>query len=122
MFEVIVKKKIKAAHALLNYQGGEEASHFHDWLIEVKLRSKQLDQAGCAIDFAVVDKVLDEILISIKDKALNQLVCFENISPSAENFAKYVYDKIGAALVLEQTSLMSVGVWEDEEHGVTYCE
>ncbi len=122
MFEIVVRRKFRAGHALHAYRDQDESVHVHDWLIEVKLNSDHLDQSGCAVDFLKVDELLDEVLVPFQEKSLNQVEYFKTISPSAENFAKYLYNNLKDALVLKGVDLMSVNVWEDELHGVIYTE
>jgi 6-pyruvoyltetrahydropterin/6-carboxytetrahydropterin synthase len=110
---------LKASHGLLNYRGANEPIHEHDWLIEVKLAARDLGQSGIAVDFTEVDNLLDKIIVPFKDQELNKFEPFNELSPSAENFAKYIYDKLNPALD-PQAALVSVSVWEDDCHGVLY--
>jgi len=120
MFEVIVKKGFLAVHGLRDYEGIQECPHDHHWIIEAKFQSKTLDPAGCAIDFRDIDRAFQEILFPFQGKTLNELEQFKTISPSAENVAHHIYDKLFALTKNKNATLVSITAWEDEKHGATY--
>ena len=120
MFEVKVKNTFSASHALYHYQGKQEEEHNHHFELEVKIGTSTLDVSGCAIDFHQVDKALEEIIAPYKNRSLNNFKPFDEISPSAENMAKYFYDKLLSLIENNEAHLISVTVWEDPAHAATY--
>lgn len=122
MFEVIVRKEFAAEHALRDYHGGMEESHEHDWLCEVRVRGRDLDQSGCAIDFGVVDAALADAISSIEGKALHDTPHFADISPSTEHIARYIYKFLATVISTDGHCISEVTVWEDDGHGASYHE
>ncbi len=120
MFEVIVKKRFSASHTLKNYKGKDEAPHSHDWTIEAKIGSLKLDMSGCAVDFHDIDRAMDEILKPFSGGTIDEKMI--KASPSAENFAKHIFEKLSSSLKNGGAQLISITAWEDEEHGATYTE
>jgi 6-pyruvoyltetrahydropterin/6-carboxytetrahydropterin synthase len=122
MFEIIVKKRFLASHGLRHYKGSQEPPHDHQWIVEARFHAEALDKAGCAIDFRDIDRALQEILSQFQGKTLNDLDPFRNTSPSAENVARYIFTKLSEATIKQESRLVSLTAWEDEEHGATYKE
>ena len=108
-----VKRKFNAAHFLTDYHGSPEPLHGHTWTVEVYLKADKLDKGGMGIDFVEIDKYLQEILPDYK--LLNEVFDF---SPSAENVAKWLYDKLKE----KYPFVVKVVVWETENCGVEYYE
>lgn len=120
MFEITIKKSFFAAHYLKKPKGGTEMPHDHHWVIEAKFRSETVEDIGFNIDFRKVDHIFQEIFHVYQGKTLNEFEPFTKISPSAENLAKHIYEKLSDALRNEKVGLASVTAWEDPEHGATY--
>ena len=110
---VRVKKEFEAAHFLTDYHGKPEPLHGHTWRIEVFIKAETLDKGGMGYDFVEIDRLLSEILPNYK--CLNDIYDF---SPSAENLAKYFYEKIKE----KYPSLQKVIVWETKNCGAEYYE
>ncbi len=110
---VRVRKEFQAAHFLTDYHGKPEPLHGHTWEVEVFIRADKLDKGGMGYDFIEIDNFLNEILPNYK--CMNDIYDF---SPSAENVAKYLYDKIKE----KYPSLQKVVVWETKHGGAEYYE
>jgi 6-pyruvoyltetrahydropterin/6-carboxytetrahydropterin synthase len=117
MFEVTVRKKFRASHALTNYNGGCEEAHTHEFSVEMVIESSTLDKAGCAVDFLVVDKALDRVLGDLEGQAIHETKEFSNISSSAENIALHIFNSTSKEL---DAQISRVTVWEDRDHSATY--
>lgn len=104
---VIVKQKFSAAHYLEQYQGKCEEIHGHNYLIIVHIKSRRLSQSGITYDFSEIKKYLQSILPD--HKCLNDVY---NFNPTAENLAKYFYNKIR-----KKFPVTKVEIWEDENQG-----
>lgn len=112
-WNVIVKKEFNAAHFLTYYKGTPEPLHGHTWQIEVFIESKNLDKGGIEFDFVEIDSFLSDILPDYT--LLNERFDF---SPSAENLAKYFYEKIKE----RYPTVKKVVVWETKNGGAEYYE
>ena len=122
MFEVTVRKSFEASHALSNYRSGNEEPHEHQWECAVTIAATKLDPAGCAIDFAWVDKALERVLAPISQKTLHETELFAQKSPSAENIAHYIYRSLAENINNESQRITRVTIWEDPDHSASYFE
>ena len=116
MFELSVQGTFSAAHQVKGYPGDCAGVHGHTYRISVKVKVKELDKLGMAIDFRSVKKVLDKILKQLDHKNLNELSFFKKRNPTAEWVAVYVYNKMKKKI----KSVASATVWEGINNSVTY--
>lgn len=86
--------------------------HGHNYLIEVWLRSNKLKKPGLIYDFTEVKKEIAKILPD--HKLLNKIFPF---NPTAENLAKYFYDKLK-----KRYPVQKVTIWENEDSAAEYEE
>lgn len=118
MFEVKVESHFAAAHHLLNYEGECENQHGHNWKVEVYMQGEDLDKSNILMDFKVLKQILNKVLDKLDHQDINKLPAFENVSPSSEIIAKYIYDQLKDEL----PKITKVSVWETERACATYWE
>ncbi len=118
MFEIFVEHTFAAAHALRNYHGKCENLHGHNYRVQVGLEGPQLDQNGLLFDFADLKKRLRSTSEYLDHQFINELKPFDEINPSAENIAKFIYDEIQRGL--HTASLAYVKVWETDTSCAVY--
>lgn len=116
MFELSVESHFSSAHRLLNYQGKCENLHGHNWKVEITVAGENLDKSGMLIDFKILKAQLKEVLEDLDHKDLNNLEAFREVSPSSENIAKYIYEKLKESM----PQLKQVAVWETEKARAVY--
>jgi 6-pyruvoyltetrahydropterin/6-carboxytetrahydropterin synthase len=109
-WDLIVRQKFSAAHFLEHYKGKCERMHGHTFTVEAHFKADKLDRSGIAIDFTGLRDHLKSILPD--HEVLNEALEF---SPSAENLAKYFYEKLR-----ETHPVSRVVVWESEDAGAAY--
>jgi 6-pyruvoyl-tetrahydropterin synthase len=119
MFEISVKRAFTASHALRRSGELAEEPHPHEWVCEVTLRSQVTDEMGTVADFRDIDKAIDSAIDPIVGKQLHETQTFRETSPSAENVALFIYERLKAHL---GENLARVEVWEDANHCATYYE
>ena len=121
MFEVTVQQTFSAGHALRNYRGKCENVHGHNYRIEVTAQGEQLDSIGLLVDFVELKRVMKEVIEYLDHRFINDLEPFDKVNPSAENIAKYFYDRISAGLSTEAPiRLAQVKVWETDTSSAVY--
>ena len=120
MYEVTIIKSFSAAHLLAEIGGKCEELHGHNFKAEVTVAALELSSTGLLIDFRIFKKWLDEILEEIDHKHLNALSSFDGINPSAENIAKYIYEKMELKARAARVNVVRVKIWESENAAVSY--
>jgi 6-pyruvoyltetrahydropterin/6-carboxytetrahydropterin synthase len=99
MFEVTVEAGFSSGHYLRNYRGKCENPHGHNYKVFVTLVGEHLDEAGMLLDFKLLKQVMRPTVEYLDHKMINDLEPFvSEINPSAENLAKYFYERTSAQL------------------------
>jgi 6-pyruvoyltetrahydropterin/6-carboxytetrahydropterin synthase len=118
MFTVRAEASFSAAHFLSRYHGKCENLHGHNYRVRVTARGKTLDAGGMLIDFGVLKKALRGVTEKMDHVTLNDLPAFSDGNPSAENIAKFVYERMHAELPAADIS--RVEVFETDSNKATY--
>ncbi|GAH25494.1 unnamed protein product [marine sediment metagenome] len=118
MFELSVEGAFSAAHQVKGYPGDCAGIHGHTYRISVKIRVKNLDKLGMAMDFRRMKKELNKILKRLDHTTLNKLPFFKKQNATAEWIAVYVYNKMKKKI----KQIASVTVYEGLDNTVTYYE
>lgn len=120
MFEISIIENISSAHFLREYQGECEKLHGHNYKIEAFISSKELNSIGMVTDFAEVKTKLKNFLKNLDHVNLNDVDFFNDINPSAENIAKYIFDNFSQEV--KPLKLSKVRVWESDTSSAIYYE
>ena len=110
MFEICVEHTFAAGHALRNYNGKCENIHGHNYRVQVAIEGHEVDENGLLFDFADLKKRLRATTEYLDHQFINDLKPFDEINPSAENIAKFIFDDIQKGLSAAEISY--VKVWE----------
>ncbi len=121
VYKTFVETSFSAAHQLRGYEGLCGEMHGHTWTVRVVVETDRLDNTGMTIDFKDLKKKVDSIVGSFDHRCINQIKPFEKKNPTAENLAKYFYNKTGA-LLPDNIKILEVIVWESANYGVKYSE
>ena len=100
MFIISAEIAFNAAHQLTFADGSTEAVHNHNWLVTAALRRDETDENGMVFDFEKLKKMLKKIVAEFDNAKLEDFDCFKKKNTSAENVAKYIYEKLNARLGL----------------------
>ena len=114
MFTLSVEMSFKASHQLVLPDGSKEPTHRHNWSATAEVGSEKLDDAGVVMDFHRLRAELGNILAGFDNSQLAAVDYFRQNNPSAENVAKYIFDRLEARLP-QGVNLRSVKV--EEERG-----
>ena len=88
MYTVTKRIEISGSHQLnLPYESKCKNLHGHNWVIDVTLKSEELDDNGMVLDFAKIKEIVNQLAHA----HINDIVSF---NPTAENMAKWLCDKI----------------------------
>jgi 6-pyruvoyltetrahydropterin/6-carboxytetrahydropterin synthase len=120
-YSLKVQGTFSSAHNLRGYKGKCEDLHGHNWLVEITVKSSQLDNIGMVLDFKYLKKKLNACLEKMDHKYLNRIPYFsaaggKKVNPTSENIAKYIYDQLKPSIPL----LNCVTVWENSTSSASY--
>ncbi len=121
MFEITVKSDFAAAHRLNNYQGACENLHGHNFIVEVSVRCRKLDESYIAIDFKELKRLVKDITDRLDHTYLNDNDYFQKTNPTSEMIAKYIYENLKESLK-NGCKPSSVSVYETQNSKATYFE
>lgn len=122
VFEICVEVQFSAAHSLLGYHGNCRQIHGHNWIVEVFVRCRELNDIGIGIDFRNVKQAIKEIIENIDHSYLNEHPEFKDTNPSSENIAKYLYRELGGKINSDNVTVSKVKVSETRSAGAFYWE
>ena len=139
MYKLKTKASFDSAHFLKDYEGKCSNIHGHRWTVEIEVGAETLEHdtqnRGMVVDFSNLKKDLRELadhfdhsLImetgSLKQATEDALLA-ENLRivkvdfrPTAENFAKYIYDEMTS----RGDNVIEASVYETPNNVASYCE
>lgn len=122
VFEVYVKTHFSAAHSLKGYPGDCARMHGHNWIIEVFVKCRELDEIGIGIDFRDIKQAAKEVIQDLDHFNLNDLPAFKEVNPTSENIAKFLYQELSQKLNSDAVKVSKVKVCETPGAGALYWE
>ncbi len=122
MYEISVSHSFDAAHFLRDYRGKCARMHGHTWTVEAVLGGDELGPSQQLMDFGELKAMLRAVLEDLDHSCLNEVPPFDHLSPTAENLARYLYERLegeirGAGV---RARLLRVRVSESPEARATY--
>ncbi len=111
VYQLTVKAHFDAAHHLYGYPGECRNLHGHTWEVEVTVESSELDDIGIVYDFKSLKGDLATVLASYDHVLINDITPFDVVSPTAENLARIICERLQAT-VDSRVSVTEVVVWE----------
>lgn len=121
MFEVSVEQTFAAGHALRNYKGKCENVHGHNYRVRITIEGDRLDSTGLLVDFLDLKGLIDGVVGYLDHQFINDLPPFDELNPSAENIAKYFYDRVSGGLKNDVPVRVSeVKIWETDTSSAVY--
>ncbi|QCU89992.1 6-carboxytetrahydropterin synthase QueD [Thiomicrorhabdus sediminis] len=109
-----------SAHSLRGYPGDCAKLHGHNWKIEVQVRGEKLNEIGMVIDFKEIKRHAKEVIKELDHSFLNDHEHFQEVNPTAENIAVYLFDEINKRISTDAVAMHSITVWENDRNCVTY--
>jgi len=119
VYELTVTDHFDAAHALRGYPGECRALHGHTWDVEVTVAADKVDEIGIVYDFKDLKGDLRRALADYDHAYLNEVAPFTDLSPTAENLARVLYERIVQS-VDARVRVVEVSVWESPVAKLTY--
>jgi 6-pyruvoyltetrahydropterin/6-carboxytetrahydropterin synthase len=98
MFTIGVEMHFWASHQLTLPDGSKEPPHQHNWAVTANVSSKKLNSMGLVMDFCQLKEMLNNIVAELDNSPLDEIDYFRRNNSSAENVAKYIYEKLKSRL------------------------
>ena len=118
MFYVTKEFSFDAAHNLIKYHGKCEKLHGHTYKLRVTVAGEP-DNEGMIMDFLELkDVVKKEILKHLDHSYINEII----EQPTAENIAKWIFDRLKSCINNDRRKLHEVTLWETPTSSVRYLE
>lgn len=111
-----------SAHTLRDYPGACARMHGHNWKVETEVEATTLDNVGMGIDFKAIRKATTELTDKLDHRYLNEISPFDEVNPTAENIAAYIYQGLSEKLNSDHIKVKAVTLWETERACVRYTE
>lgn len=125
MFEITVQAGFSSGHFLRDYHGKCENPHGHNYRVLVTLVGEQLEPNGLLLDFKLLKQVLRPTVQYLDHNMINDLEPFTTVNPSAENLARYFFDRTAAELHQMTNGRVRVKdctIWETDTSFARYYE
>jgi len=122
MYEIIIRTHFSAAHSLRGYPGKCARPHGHNWVVEITVRCRKLNELGIGIDFKELRELADEAASELDHRDLNTIAPFDAINPTSENIAAYFYRTLSERLDGRGVAISRVMVSETPDTGAIYWE
>ena len=119
MFIISVERHFLASHQLVLPDGSKETDHSHEWVVTAEVGSEKLNNIGVVMNFQRLQAMIDKIVAGFNNKSLGSIDYFQQNNPSAENVARYIYEKLSIGLP-EGVKLQNVRVIEEAGCSATY--
>jgi len=120
IYRLRIKDGFAAAHRLAGSGSKCESLHGHNFGVTVEVAGDHLDDTGMLMDFGDLKKILKEVLDQLDHTDLNEHPEFSRSSPSSENIARFIWDKVNDAIDLDTVTVASVTVSESETASAKY--
>lgn len=121
VYTVSVQAHYDAAHFLRHYKGKCERLHGHRYVVEAAVRASELNEAGIAFDFVDLKRELRDLAEELDHQNLNDLPQFDGLETSAENQARYFFERLRERLPEPLADgLLFARVWETPTQWAQY--
>jgi 6-pyruvoyltetrahydropterin/6-carboxytetrahydropterin synthase len=119
-YRLSVQDGFAAAHRLTESGGKCESLHGHNFRVNLEVEGDKLDNSGMLVDFGQLKAVLKAVLAELDHSDLNEHPAFKISSPSSENIARYIWEKVNEAIGKRGISVAAVTVSESDTASAKY--
>ena len=121
-YQLKIVTDFASAHTLRDYPGACSRMHGHNWKVELEVVASSLDNIGMGIDFKEIKKCTRQVTAELDHRYINEIKPFDEINPTAENIAAYIYNGVSELINSDRIRVESVTLWETERACVKYSE
>jgi 6-pyruvoyltetrahydropterin/6-carboxytetrahydropterin synthase len=114
MYETGTAAEVRAFHVMPDLPPPEGQRHAHDYRLDVVVRRGDVDERGMVVDLDVLDEALRELVDLLNGADLDRVVAADAGADAVtvEVFARWVHERLAAALGPLEGAVLSVRVWE----------
>ncbi|MHC4654617.1 MAG: 6-pyruvoyl trahydropterin synthase family protein [Planctomycetota bacterium] len=112
MLTVSVETHFWASHQLTLPDGSKEPVHSHNWSVTADIGSDMPNNMGLVMDFRRLKAMLDNIVAEFDNVTLDSIDYFGQNNSTAENVARYIYEKLQPGLP-KDVKLEAISVTEE---------
>lgn len=121
MYTLAVRRDFIARHFLIGGDWGpENEPNSHHYVLELRLKGKELDKHGYLCDIVDVETHLDDLVAYYKEQMLNEKPEFEGLNPSIEHFARILAVALNERIAAPNVTSLKVVLWENESAWAAY--
>ncbi len=120
MYEIEIQETFSAAHKLEGYAGKCQYLHGHNWRVQVGLEGEGLDDTGLLMDFTQLRAITRGVLEELDHSYLNEHPSFRSVNTTAENLARFLFERVAEKLPAGNVRLTHVRVHETDRYCATY--
>jgi 6-pyruvoyltetrahydropterin/6-carboxytetrahydropterin synthase len=114
MYTLGVQREFVAQHFLIGGDwGAENRLHSHAYRLELQLETDSLDQHGYCVDIVHVERALDSLVDSLRDRTLNDLPAFAGLNPSIEHLCRIACTELADTVRAPNLTSITVRIWEN---------
>jgi len=121
VYRISVRSSFSSSHELRGYAGDCASLHGHNWGVSTVVEVKDVDVSGMGMDFRLLRECLNKHTMALDHKHLNNLEPFQEINPTAENIARYLYNRLKLELP-GGVEMVEVRVEETGDEWASYRE
>ena len=121
MFTISVETNFWASHQLTLPDGSKEPPHRHNWSVTVDVSTEALNSMGLVMDFRQLKAMVDKTIAEFDNIPLDRIGYFQRNNSSAENVAKYIYEKLLIKLP-KGVKLQSIRIVEEQGCSAKFSE
>jgi 6-pyruvoyltetrahydropterin/6-carboxytetrahydropterin synthase len=110
VYETGTALQVRAFHVMPGMPPPEGERHSHDYRFDVVVSRDDLDERGMVVDLDVLDGALSDAAAQVEGADLEKIVDAEAVT--VEVFARWLHDRLAAALGRLPGTTLAVRVWE----------
>jgi 6-pyruvoyltetrahydropterin/6-carboxytetrahydropterin synthase len=112
VYEVGTSAAVTAWHVIPDVEGPEGELHSHDYRIDVVVTRDELDEQGMVCDLDLLRSALDDVVGHVGGRNLEIIQPADAPTVTVEIFARWVHERLSAALGNGDERTLRVRVWE----------
>ncbi|MEF3275354.1 MAG: 6-carboxytetrahydropterin synthase [Chloroflexus sp.] len=120
MYEIGVQAQFEAAHRLEGNFGPATRMHGHTYRLEAIVTGDRLRADGTLFDITDLHTAVNAIVADLHYRDLGTVDGLRDINTTAENVARYCWERIAAALRGSSLMTLTVRIWENPQAYAAY--